>query len=148
MTLRILTFALLLGLGFASCKNDSAATSDTPAATESGMEGIAPQPGATTGAVSNPNPPHGEPGHRCDIPVGASLDTPLSEGYTPPSNANAPAPVQANPQGTSSPVFNTQQSAPQPVVPAATTGVKNPNPPHGEPGHRCDIPVGASLDGQ
>lgn len=144
MTLRILTFALLLGLGLASCKNDSAASTETPAATEMGTEGLAPQ----TGEVSNPNPPHGEPGHRCDIPVGASLDTPLSEGYTPPSGANAPTPIQANPQGASSPVFTTPQSSPQPVAPAATSAVKNPNPPHGEPGHRCDIPVGASLDGQ
>lgn len=144
MTLRILTFALLLGLGFASCKNDSAATTETPAATESGMEGLTPAPaGGAASAVSNPNPPHGEPGHRCDIPVGASLDTPPMEGYTPPSGSATP--IQAAPQTGTSPVFNNQPSAQQP---ASSTAVKNPNPPHGEPGHRCDIPVGASLDGQ
>lgn len=148
MTLRILTFALLLGLGFASCKNDSAATTETPAATESGMEGMTPAPaaGASSAAVSNPNPAHGEPGHRCDIPVGASLDTPPAEGYTPPSGSATP--IQAAPQTGTSPVFNNQPSAPKPAAPASASGVKNPNPPHGEPGHRCDIPVGASLDGQ
>lgn len=147
MTLRILTFALLLGLGFASCKNDSAATTETPAATESGMEGMTPAPaGGASSAVSNPNPPHGEPGHRCDIPVGASLDMPPAEGYTPPSGSATP--IQAAPQTGTSPVFNNQPSAPKPATPAAASGVKNPNPPHGEPGHRCDIPVGASLDGQ
>lgn len=30
-------------------------------------------------AVSDPNPEHGQPGHRCDIPVGASLSTPVRQ---------------------------------------------------------------------
>ncbi|WP_224483016.1 hypothetical protein [Robertkochia aurantiaca] len=28
--------------------------------------------------VSGVNPPHGQPGHRCDLPVGASLDQPVN----------------------------------------------------------------------
>lgn len=65
------------------------------------------------------NPPHGKPGHRCDIAVGAPLNSK-------PTSTTAPAPVIT-------PVDNT-------VVKPGT------NPPHGKPGHRCDIAVGAPLD--
>ena len=137
MTLRILTFALLVGLSFVSCKNDTAATTDTQETTTEGVLPQAPEnpqasemqqaPAATN--VSNPNPPHGQPNHRCDIPVGASLDTP-------------PQPTGSS----TSPVFQNQAPpANTPQAPAATN-VSNPNPPHGQPNHRCDIPVGASLD--
>lgn len=72
------------------------------------------------------NPKHGEPGHRCDIAVGA----PLSSKSIP----------------------KVQPSPAQTIVPAAQeaktlesqNGVKL-NPKHGEPGHRCDIAVGAPL---
>ncbi|MBK7407324.1 MAG: hypothetical protein IPL49_18485 [Saprospirales bacterium] len=131
MTLRMLTFIFLVGLSFASCKNDAAATSETP---ETSTQGITPQaletpqaPAATT--VSNPNPPHGQPNHRCDIPVGASLDTP------PQPTGSSTSPVFQN----QAPPANAQQAP-------AATNVSNPNPPHGQPNHRCDIPVGASLD--
>ena len=70
------------------------------------------------------NPPHGEPGHRCEIPVGAPLDS---------------APAQAQPQMQAIP----QQS--NPFQQNGSTTVGNLNPPHGEPGHRCEIPVGAPL---
>lgn len=88
----------------------------------------APQPVATT--APGMNPPHGEPGHRCDIAVGAPLNSPA--GKTPP----------AQPQ----PVPNVQPQAPQgsaTITPAVTA--PGMNPPHGEPGHRCDIAVGAPL---
>jgi hypothetical protein len=62
------------------------------------------------------NPPHGEPGHRCDIPVGQPLNAAAP--------ANNTAPTVAN---------NTNE---QVMI----------NPPHGEPGHRCDIPVGQPLN--
>ena len=77
------------------------------------------------------NPPHGEPGHRCDIPVGAPLNSPVTGTKT---------------------VSTTTTPALQPTVnPAQKTTFKTPtpagmNPPHGEPGHRCDIPVGAPLN--
>lgn len=78
----------------------------------------------TTTASSNGvrlNPPHGEPGHNCDLPVGAPLD------------GSAPA----------------QPVAPANVVPPATAspavGSGKINPPHGQPGHNCDYPVGARL---
>ncbi len=97
------------------------------------------------------NPEHGQPGHRCDIPVGAPLNSapsvtqaatpapaaafntnPLAQSRT----ANAPAPV-AVPTPAPAP-----QPAPQPTAKKTAPGM---NPPHGEPGHRCDIAVGAPL---
>ena len=73
------------------------------------------------------NPAHGEPGHRCDIPVGAPLSTPAGATQAAPTIQ----PVQASP-------------AAAPAKPAATGGGKI-NPPHGEPGHDCAVPVGAPL---
>lgn len=86
------------------------------------------QPAATTIPASASigakklNPKHGEPGHRCDIAVGAPLDS---------------KPLQA-----------AQTSSSQPVVAQTvnTKVAKGMNPPHGEPNHRCDIAVGAPLN--
>ena len=69
------------------------------------------------------NPAHGEPGHRCDIAVGAPLNS---------APAAQPA-VQATP-----PVQATPSAAPV----ATGAGL---NPAHGQPGHDCSIPVGAPL---
>jgi hypothetical protein len=68
------------------------------------------------------NPAHGQPGHRCDIAVGAPLDS---------------KPAQITTQQP------TTVSTPQPVAQPTAPGM---NPPHGQPGHRCDIAVGAPLD--
>lgn len=65
------------------------------------------------------NPKHGEPGHRCDIAIGAPLDS---------------KPTQ---------IVTTQPAVKQTV--AIKTG-KGLNPPHGQPNHRCDIAVGAPLN--
>lgn len=78
------------------------------------------------------NPAHGQPGHRCDIAVGAPLP------------AAGASPVLNNP---TLPVQNTATSAtpvaqPQPAVATVANGL---NPAHGQPGHRCDIPVGQPL---
>lgn len=104
-------------------------------------------PGAVTSGSSSPasttataaktapgmNPPHGEPGHRCDIPVGSSLSQPVQNTPTSsaPSAITPSAPTQIIPQ-------QTNNTVPQAVAPGT-------NPPHGQPGHRCDIPVGAPL---
>ncbi len=92
--------------------------------------------GATTATqtAAGMNPAHGQPGHRCEIAVGAPLNS-------------APAKPATT---TSTPVSN------QPVVtsttpvatPAATPIVTAPgmNPPHGQPGHKCEIAVGAPLN--
>ena len=93
------------------------------------------------------NPPHGEPGHRCDIAVGAPL----------PNDGNVIAQTQTQAQPVSSadakPVVSggmpqvqqVQVAQPQTQQAVATKGQKL-NPPHGQPGHRCDIPVGAPLN--
>ena len=71
------------------------------------------------------NPAHGQPGHRCDIEVGAPL-------------SSAPKAQQG------------QQAAPvtaAPTTPAPTNGTVKLNPAHGQPGHDCAIPVGQPLKG-
>jgi hypothetical protein len=83
------------------------------------------------------NPAHGQPGHRCDIAVGAPLSTPMNPNYTPPSaNTNSPQSLTPSISNTT-PKINTAPS--QPVA----AGM---NPAHGQPGHRCDIAVGAPLN--
>jgi hypothetical protein len=64
------------------------------------------------------NPPHGQPGHQCGIPVGARINS-----STTPNSAET---------RNFSPVIN--------------SGEVKLNPAHGQPGHRCDIEVGAPLD--
>jgi hypothetical protein len=76
----------------------------------------------TQAATGELNPAHGEPNHRCDIPVGAPLDAPAQP------KLNAPQPLTPPIQ------------APQGAVAAGT------NPPHGQPGHDCSIAVGAPLN--
>ena len=73
------------------------------------------------------NPPHGQPNHRCDIAVGAPLNSK-------PVPAQTQVTTAAQPQVTMKEIPNTQKTLP---------GM---NPPHGEPGHRCDIAVGAPLN--
>ena len=79
------------------------------------------------------NPAHGQPSHRCDIPVGAPLNSP------PASTASKPVVQQQNqPVPTSSSVTTS--------TPVATTPTpEGMNPPHGQTNHRCDIAVGAAL---
>jgi|GEM_PF-136957 len=75
------------------------------------------------------NPPHGQPGHRCDISVGAPLTTPAGNGNT----VNSPV------------VSNSNMTVSAPVISTAKVA-KGMNPAHGQPGHRCDIPVGTPLN--
>jgi len=89
-------------------------------------------------AVSTPvavakgmNPAHGQPNHRCDIAVGAPLNSPV---------------VPAK----STPVVPQQNTAVPATIAAPNTAVTTPtpegmNPPHGQEKHRCDIAVGAPL---
>ena len=72
------------------------------------------------------NPAHGQPGHRCDIQVGAPLNS-------------APAQTTAT-----QPQQQTIVMPPSTTAPVGTTAAGK-NPPHGQPGHRCDIAVGAPL---
>jgi len=92
-----------------------------------------PQPAKEIAAGMNPE--HGKPGHRCDIAVGAPLDSKPAEVKTvqQPATTNPGAPVT-------------------PLLPASTTPAApvtaGMNPEHGKPGHRCDIAVGAPLPKQ
>jgi hypothetical protein len=113
MKLRSTIFITCVSMsGFFACGNpdtidyprptysDSTASS---AATKDGAQGnpmINPtaQQNIATGPAPKINPPHGEPGHRCDIAVGAPLD------------GSAPAPkVASTPAVTQSPVQLTPQ---------------------------------------
>ena len=87
-------------------------------------------PSSTTTAATGMNPAHGQPGHICEIPVGAPLNSPATSN----NQQNAPVPTV-----TTTPA----QSAPNPVEQVATT--EGANPPHGQANHRCDIAVGAPL---
>jgi hypothetical protein len=83
------------------------------------------------------NPAHGQPGHRCEIAVGAPLSS------APPLNASS-ATQSGLPQKISLPTVTT---APPVLTPAVATG-PGLNPAHGQPGHRCEIAVGAPLPKQ
>ena len=109
----------------------------------------APQPVTTTVPVTKPgmNPPHGQPGHRCDIAVGAPLNSPVKTQA--PIKVGSGTTQQLTPN-----MITTQTSQPSgapalltPNSGAATTTPTAPgmNPPHGQEGHRCDIAVGAPL---
>ena len=74
------------------------------------------------------NPPHGQPGHRCDIAVGAQLNSTPAKA----------APMTVTPQpGT---------AVAKEIKPTVTPTAPGMNPHHGQPGHRCDISVGAPLN--
>lgn len=76
------------------------------------------------------NPAHGQPGHRCDIAVGAPLNS---------------KPTQAPASGNKTITTQNIQATPQ-VVTTPVKTAKGMNPPHGQPGHRCDIGVGEPLN--
>ena len=88
---------------------------------------------ANTTVAPGMNPPHGQPGHRCDIAVGAPLNS--APAITAPTTT-APTPV-------TTPINISSDKLTQPATTAVAPGM---NPPHGQPGHRCDIAVGAPLN--
>lgn len=87
---------------------------------------------ATAVTAKGMNPAHGQPGHRCDISVGA--------------------PLNSAPAAKTSPAVQTSTTTSTPAMPAVTappaiisgsTGKLNPA--HGQPGHDCAVAVGAPL---
>jgi hypothetical protein len=86
--------------------------------------------GATTGGELNPA--HGQAGHRCDLAVGA----PLNSSVPAKANSNTVTVPKIKDKPT---VTNTTPTAPTTPTPEGM------NPPHGQAGHRCDIAVGAAL---
>lgn len=129
--------ALTLTLLFAACAEEpandvkiAAPAAETVITPSTPVDPVQVQP--ATAAVSDPNPAHGTPGHRCEIPVGASLSTAPAPG-------SSPSPAMQQPAITTS----------IPAAPAVgTNNVVTPagmNPPHGQPGHDCAVPVGSPL---
>lgn len=113
----------------------------SPTSLEQTLAQPAPQPSpAPAGQEVALNPEHGKPGHRCEIPVGAPLNSV-------PTTTNAHVEASPAPQ----PAINTQIPDLGPVNPAlrnSLQGLNNTgkiNPPHGQPGHDCAVPVGAPL---
>ena len=93
-------------------------------------------------ANNNINPAHGQPGHRCDIPVGAPLDSPPGGGNAMQTSAQPATSSQGQPFLVNDEAKNRimqEQGKP------ATANSGKINPPHGQPGHSCEIPVGQPL---
>lgn len=108
--------------------------------TSSAITGTPVMTPTTTSQPASPtakgmNPPHGEPGHRCEIAVGAPLDSPPNAAPA----KNAPP----TPTTQSSPIATPITASPAVQTPAVTA--PGMNPPHGQPGHDCAIAVGAPL---
>ncbi len=106
-------------------------------------------PAAATPVATAPgmNPPHGQPGHRCEIAVGAPLN---SAPKTAPAAGQTTKPVTIS-SATTTPGTVTSNGATITTVnnnaPTTTPVVTAPgmNPPHGQEGHVCSVAVGAPL---
>lgn len=83
----------------------------------------------TTLTTTGVNPAHGQPGHRCELAVGAPLNS---------------APATSNAEKTPAGNLNDIKITPAATTPKTQTKAGL-NPAHGEPGHRCEIAVGAPL---
>ncbi len=116
----LLSFSVLCLIGCS--ENKPAATTPVNAPVTTAPATTIQQP--ANGSVAL-NPAHGQPGHRCDIEVGAPLNTP-------------PQPRLSTPP----PAFSAPATTPVPVQGSTAAGT---NPPHGQPGHNCNVPVGAPL---
>jgi len=141
---KILSLALLGIMGLSACTDRTERslkqTAPAPAATSPSSVSV-PIPGSTDSNGQQKtvdialNPEHGQPGHRCEIPVGAPLNSkPEDFKGNPAMPQQQPA---AMPQG--SPRIEA-------TIPAGggSSTVKL-NPAHGQPGHDCAIPVGQPL---
>jgi hypothetical protein len=88
------------------------------------------------------NPPHGQPGHRCEIPVGAPLNSKPAEKKQPQTTTQV-----VNQKIEEKPVMKINSGNSSTTI-VGTTTPPGMNPPHGQEGHRCDIAVGAPLPKQ
>lgn len=129
-----LFFPYLFVIFFVSCKSESE-NKEAPVVLPTAST-ISPGNNDSSAALNNTagltlNPEHGKPGHRCDLAVGAPLNPPAATNSAQTTVASNPTIVPAN-----TPKI-------EPKTDAATATL---NPKHGEPGHRCDIAVGAPLN--
>lgn len=119
------------------------------------IQNAAPTPN-TQNVAPGMNPAHGQPGHRCDIPVGAPLTgkAPAAKTTVTPTQTTTQGnnqfqvtPGSATVTKTVIPNSNpTVTTTPTPVAQTTEPGMQGkPNPAHGQPGHRCDVPTGQPL---
>jgi hypothetical protein len=140
---------VITSLLFVSCKKELEPQESTPtseliklglvkdtAKVKSVVEAPQPQtnPNTVLSETKGLNPAHGQPGHRCDIAVGAPLNSAPAQGQS----VQQTQTVQVNP--------NQKNMVTTTTVAAPVKVAKGMNPSHGQPGHRCDIPVGAPLN--
>lgn len=92
----------------------------------------------TTTTAAGMNPPHGQPGHRCDIEVGAPLNSP-------PGKTAPPTVINMEPEEPQEIIEGTPVQTQTIQAPPAGPTAPGMNPPHGQPGHDCSIAVGAPL---
>lgn len=87
------------------------------------------------------NPEHGQPFHRCDISVGAPIDSAPQQNAAPQA-----APQMQSNSNSFIPSANSSPN-PAPALPMAPASGPKPamNPAHGQAHHRCDLAVGAPL---
>ena len=104
-----------------------------------GMQQISAPPGML-------NPAHGQPGHRCDIAVGQPLNGQPSQPSQPQTTTATAQNVSAGQTITIDPNSVTPGKIIVDSKGKAAKTASGMNPPHGEPGHRCDIPVGKPLN--
>ena len=125
-------------------KSDTSATvSSVPLTVPVAAKSNEPVVVNTTATPPELNPAHGQPYHRCDIPVGSPLNT----------VASAKPAAQINRTGTSPTLENAARlngrRTNNPIAPVGANANTTPpklNPPHGQPFHRCEIPVGSPLN--
>ena len=111
-------------------------TQNIPVTPDAGNSATTPLSITPSGTVtSGLNPAHGQPGHRCDIAVGAPLNSAPATQTTPAISAPVTTPLNISTDKISQPA-------------TTTTVAPGMNPAHGQPGHRCDIAVGAPLNSQ
>jgi hypothetical protein len=119
------------------------------------------QPTNVSSSAGPLNPAHGQPGHRCDIAVGAPLNSaPATTSVNTAAGTQKLNPAHGQPGHrcdiavgaplNSASVKNTAAGTPVSNNPVSATNTSATsaklNPSHGQPGHRCDIAVGAPLD--
>jgi hypothetical protein len=98
-------------------------------------------PAPTAVTAPGMNPPHGQPGHRCDIPVGQPLSSaPAQATQNVTVNNDGTKTIQIDPNSLQPGKFTVDKTG------KAIKTAPGMNPPHGQPGHRCDIPVGQPLN--
>lgn len=103
----------------------------------------------TTEAQAKLNSSHGKPEHKSDITAGVPLNSSVTNSIAEPEKTTSAPPVTSTRQQSTGRVGPTIENArklnsSKPVNYAPGTSLTR-NPPHGQPGHRCDIPVGDPL---